>query len=184
VTEEVTATTNSPTPAPEVPKPSIKELHAQLRKAYDEALSSPCSGNGKGGRCYRVEVRASIGCSRPAPKRDSTSFLPNEVWGDNKWHPVSFPDSVIGVPQGRSWERFTRDGFFSYASAQALRWWLMADIQQYMGFSGLSTRLVEYEYEYSYKATPKRAVCVIDSEEREDIMPDWRTKRDDSDIEV
>jgi hypothetical protein len=76
----------------------------------------------------------------------------NQVF-DNRWRTVDFQQSPIGVP-GSVWlNRYTATlGFLPYESAQALRWWVLAELRK--GFQGicLETRLVRHEVQYNLKS--------------------------------
>lgn len=151
-------------------KPSWKDGILQLRKLDDAELGKGVSGSGTQ-RCWTVEARAAVGCSRA--KAPVAGMWGTKVWSDHHWERVGFKEGTPGVPAGQPWDEFTKHGFYSYAAAQALRWWFVAEQGS---FGALDTRLVEYEFKYSWEAKPLRTACDVISENREDIMPDWGKK--------
>ena len=143
------------------------DLLKQLRE--EEGL--PITGGSGSGtqRCYQVQARMCLGCG-PKPVTGAAGSFGELIVTDTRWETLYFPASEIGVPASRHFEEYGRYGFLSYAAAQALRWWFLA---RQLSTVGLDTRLVEYNFEYSYSAKPLRVVCVVDAEKREDVLPDW-----------
>lgn len=79
----------------------------------------------------------------------------NQVF-DNRWRTVCFQNSPIGVPvEGNLMDRPAAIlGYMPYQAAQALRWWLLAELNR--GLTGgicLETRIVRYEVKYSLSST-------------------------------
>lgn len=141
----------------------------ELRAAED--LKLPKLGNGSGtSKCWKVQARTSKGCG---PKKiESASVGMDNYLNDIEWQTLSFSSASIGVPPSPyHFDEFARHGFLSYAAAQALRWWFVAEQKGVSSY--LETRLVECEFKYSYSAEAKAVHCRIESEKREDIMPDW-----------
>lgn len=71
---------------------------------------------------------------------------------DNRWRTVRFDKSPIGVPSGLEscLDRYAALlGYYPYESAQALRWWFIAELNR-DSFGGLcvETRLVRHTVEY------------------------------------
>lgn len=149
-------------------EPNRTELLNRLREAPD--LPRGTNGNGTQ-RCYQVQARACRGCG-PKPIVGCEAGWNSKSLTDTQWQTLHFPAGVVGVPASRWNEEYARHGYLSYSAAQALRWWFLAEQN---GISGIETRLVEYEFKYSYSATALKVACVVDPEKREDIMPDWAT---------
>lgn len=146
-----------------------KSLLKQLRDSQDLPETLVKGGNGSGTMtCYKVEARMCHGCGPKEIKNIDTWNSP--VLTDSKWATLSFPTGSVGVPSSSFGQDYARYGYLSYQAAQALRWWFLAEQG---GVGAMETRLVQYEFEYSYTAKPIRAICVIDPEQREDILPDW-----------
>jgi hypothetical protein len=92
------------------------------------------------------------------------------------WCRVVFGESTgQGVPAAPLWKVHTIEhGMYSYAAAQALRWWLHAQAEFERGFfTLLETRLVEHTIETSHKITAVGAHQIIGSEDRSATMPNW-----------
>lgn len=100
-----------------------------------------CSGTDEG---WTVEARYVY----PSP------LVFGEQIFDSRWKSVDFYKSPIGVPSGNEnyMNRFAAlMGLLPYKSAQALRWWFLAELGR-DGISGglcLETRLVRHEVKYS-----------------------------------
>jgi hypothetical protein len=151
-----------------------KELEA-LRASQDVIEPKEGSQGSGTARCYRVEARL---CKGSPPKKmvgaSSQGLFGGDFLTDSKWSELSFPEGAVGVPPSDyGFEEYARHGFLSYKAAQAMRWWFLADQG---GISGIETRLVEYEFKHQYSAKSIRAICLVDPEQREDIMPDWGKK--------
>lgn len=76
---------------------------------------------------------------------------------DKRWKKVQFNPSVSGVPtrKGNAHDVGTY-GLMDYAAAQALRWWVLAELKASLEIHGLcfETRLVQHEIKYEYSVTP------------------------------
>lgn len=143
-----------------------KSLLEQLRDSQELQKGSNGSGTTT---CYLVQARCCKGCG-PKEIRGATTGMGKSILTDTAWETLYFPKSPIGVPPSRFNEEYARHGYYSYQAAQALRWWFLAE-QAFV--VGAETRLVQYTFKYSYSAEPVRAICLIDPEQREDILPDW-----------
>jgi hypothetical protein len=147
-----------------------RDLLKQLREHEDLPITS---NHGKGtSQCYQVQARACVGCGPKLITGAQTGSGKNNLI-DSHWETLYFSEGPIGVPASQWNDEFARHGFFSYRAAQALRWWFLA---AQPGITAIETRLVEYKFEYSYSAEAVRAVCVVDPEKREDLLPDWGKK--------
>lgn len=152
----------------------IKAKKLELRDLNDSNLWNGSKGSGSS-NCYRVEARCSVGCG-PKIIGGDNEWTGGLKLTDTEWTPISFPKSDIGVPASPfPHEQYAQHGYLSYQAAQALRWWWIANQG---GLNFVSTRLVKYEFNYNYEANPIEACCVIDSEQREDVMPDWGKKKE------
>ena len=149
---------------------SQKDLIDQLRanQQSPESLGGHSSGSGTS-RCYRVQARTCCGCG-PKEMVGAKTSMNRHILTDAKWETLFFPKASIGVPPAPFSEEYARHGYYSYAAAQALRWWFLAEQGALVSFE---TRLVEYTFKYSFSAEPVRPICLIDPEMREDMMPDW-----------
>ena len=153
-----------------------KSLLKQLR---DSQESPETLGKGSGGSgtntCYSVQARMVEGCSPVILKFTHASF--SQTVTDAKWETLHFPQvsrDKAGVKASIFDEKYADHGYYSYTAAQALRWWFLAEEPRF----AVETRLLEHKFEFSYSAKPVRAICLIDPEKREDIMPDWGTKHE------
>jgi hypothetical protein len=73
----------------------------------------------------------------------------NQIF-DNQWRTVQFSQGYPGVPTGGFMHSEAASlGFMSYQSAQAMRWWFLAELE--IGMSGMcmETRLVRHAIKYS-----------------------------------
>lgn len=119
--------------------------------ATSPALGSPAVERGvmphatAAGTCtgYSVEARVD------GPPRQLGKYLL-----DGEWRTVQFdaaPNGVPGFSHAEPW--LAHCGLLRYESAQALRWWLMAE-----AVWGVRTRLVRHKVQYSmqqYKGEPE-----------------------------
>ncbi len=149
-------------------KTKLDELR-ESQQTIDSAHVS-CKGNSIA-TCYIVQARMCRGCGPRSLPGQGKGWFRDEFLTDSKWQTVHFSEAPIGVPPSRFNEEYSRHGFYDYAAAQALRWWFIAEMQK--GIGSIETRLVKCKFEYTYSAEPVEIVCVVDPEEREDIMPDW-----------
>lgn len=148
----------------------LKDLKKQLRE--NVSLPSIGSSGSSTATCYKVQARMCNNCPPVGLKKDALSWI-QAVLTDTHWETLSFPEEKVGVPNGSPHNEFARYGYLTYTAAQALRWWFLAENRD-----SIETRLVEYQFEHSYKATPIKAVCLVDPEKRENIMPDWGKKNE------
>lgn len=145
----------------------------ELRAAEDTRMHVGGKGSGTE-RCWVVQARCSKGCG-PKQIVGATCGMGKNVLTDAKWETLHFPRGAGGVPMGPPYAKYIHHDYLDYAAAQALRWWFIAEQG---GLSFLETRLVEMEFKYTYSAEPVRAACLISSEERQDIMPDWNKPKE------
>ena len=81
---------------------------------------------------------------------------------DKKWRQVEFDQSAIRVPMSHVHHReLLEHGLFSYAAAQALRWWFhaQAEIECFGASHGLQTRLVLHQLTLEHEIS---AIGVVD----------------------
>ncbi len=100
--------------------------------------TSYCSGVENG---WTVEARYVY----PEPK-----VLGKQIF-DNRWRAVDFQTSPIGIPACNFSNRFGLHlGLLPYESAQALRWWFIAQINEDgAGALCMETRIVKHRVEYT-----------------------------------
>lgn len=93
-------------------------------------------------RVYTVEARL---IHDAAPVHECGMLL------DQQWRAVHFLRNMpIGVPSGLLWNKEAESqGYLSYESAMALAYWFLASCSTL----SVETRLVEHEFEYSFKST-------------------------------
>lgn len=146
-------------------------IKQQMREAMSADEQIPRGGNGSGtARCFRVQARTSEGCGPISIVGVQTGNMRNCLT-DSEWETLFFEKGPVGVPSSKSWfDEYARHDFLSYQAAQSLRWWFLAEQG---GCKSIETRLVEYEFKYTYSAEPVQAHCLVDPEKREDILPDW-----------
>lgn len=91
---------------------------------------------------------------------------------DNRWQPVQFDESPIGVPIRKEPMRFGGVGMtlLSYPAAQALRWWLHACAEAENRYC-LDTKLVEHKLTYQAKVEAIAEHGLISGEDRSSIKP-------------
>ncbi len=73
---------------------------------------------------------------------------------DEQWRQVEFDLSANSIPMSPVHHReLLEHGLFSYAAAQALRWWFhaQAEIECAGGAPGLETRLVQHRLTFSHE---------------------------------
>lgn len=118
-----------------------------------EKLASACS---RSGHCHGYIVEVRLNSTRPA--------VVNNMLLDTRWQRVSFSKTQQGVPRGPWYLYHELAGcdLLGYASAQALRWWFIANADADIGTYCLETRLVEYRIEYSTKTEPLRSLDVVE----------------------
>lgn len=104
----------------------------------DKSLQ-PGESNGSGSEpVYLIELKLA------QPKTINGKIYTKE------WTRVYFEEGMRGVPNKVHSEQARTSGFLSYQAAQALRWWLHADLEKQGAFSA-ETRIVKYVISYSYK---------------------------------
>jgi len=97
------------------------------------------------GTNYAYSVQAKYNYSEPRQFGDTIYH--------KEWKTVKFTESInCGVPNNSECWVAEHFGLFSYAAAQALRWWFHANTEQesYMARL-LETRIVKHKIEYSFK---------------------------------
>jgi len=138
----------------------IKDLEAkQERDMGWSGRAFPYSTEGRGGSevGYKVEARYN--------NRHPIDFG-KQLW-DDRWQRVRFDQGPIGVPKGNFLnENAQMLGFHSYYSAQALRWWFLAELErEAMGSLCWETRLVKHEIKYKLSSEALEAVETLTGEE-------------------
>lgn len=129
-------------------------------------------GTGSGTQTgYSVEARSPKGPAQVG-----------EMLLSEQWQKIAFPRGERGVPAPGGFDasgQLCTHGLYSYASAQALRWWLHAAAESDSedvtdGFSrlrsrlrwaagcGIETRLVKHEVKYQYSITAVSAEAVVE----------------------
>lgn len=103
---------------------------------------------------------------------------------DNRWRAVSFSSSSsFGVPAGAKWDmpEYQRTGTMSYQAAQAMRWWLHAEVESSTRGGGLclETRIVKHKITYSYSCERVSEHDTISGDDRSNCVPDWGAKKSD-----
>lgn len=81
------------------------------------------------------------------------------------WAPLHFPESPIGVPKGNvGWGHLPHTDLLPYESAQALRWWFLANanVSRPGGSLCVETRLIKHRCEYSFKEIAEEPVDATD----------------------
>ena len=95
-----------------------------------ESMSGSCTG-------YRVEARAIV------PRQ-----IPGGQIIGTEWTQVTFEKAPTGVRPHQEHEiGLAMFHLYSYAAAQALRWWLLSEVGHFM----LDTRLAKYRVNYDGK---------------------------------
>lgn len=74
------------------------------------------------------------------------------------WTPISFEKGRLGVPQGVVFGADRFSSLLAYPSAEALRWWFVANAAETHDDLCLETRLVEVRLTFSHKEVQTRAV--------------------------
>jgi hypothetical protein len=123
------------------------------------------SGSGKL-KAYSVEARSVY---------TEPQFFDGKIF-DERWREIHFAQSITcGVPRGPAWSILWLQacGLYSYAAAQALRWWFHANSEHLLC---LETRIVEHDITYSYDSQRLSEHGVIKGEDRSSIMPNWSDK--------
>lgn len=109
------------------------------------------SGGGSG-RGYTVEARLNF---------NGASEIINGIALGPTWATLHFPEAPIGVPKGAvCWGYLPHTSLLAYPSAQALRWWFLAnaEVSRAGGTLCIETRLVQHDCTYSFAETPVAAV--------------------------
>jgi hypothetical protein len=128
---------------------------------YREAASA------SGGFGYSVEARYNY----PEPKECCGKIF------DNRWAEIPIVESKVGVPEPRQDVGLMATRLYTYAQAQALRWWFVSIASLDGGFCW-ETRLVKHKIEYSYSALPVEYVEPMDR--RGDVPEDMcKGEKDD-----
>lgn len=74
------------------------------------------------------------------------------------WLPVHVSESPVGVPQSKDWRSIVTQGHYTYAAAQAIRWWFLAEAERCRLGILVETRLVKHETKYTSVTTAVAAV--------------------------
>ena len=105
---------------------------------------------------YRPEIRTSY---------HSPSLVAGHIV-DSEWRPIKFENrnDIFGVPSGYFDKQLAEHGLLSYAQAETIRWWFMAqaESERAVGALCLETRLQAYDLVTTYKVTPKNITGAID----------------------
>jgi hypothetical protein len=106
-------------------------------------------GPASSGTVFGYQVQARSTYSEPQ--------LANGVLLDQRWKTISFSSAPegFGVPRGDAWDWQLQATYcYSYAAAQALRYWWLASARLNPGGGYcIETRLVKFKIDYSIKAT-------------------------------
>lgn len=118
-----------------------KEERKHSMTAYERPFPyshNSCSGQDEG---WSVEARYIF----PEAKEFGKQIF------DSRWRQVDFFQSPIGVPSTTMLHRHASSmGLLPYQSAQALRWWFLAELErECMGSLCMETRLVRHTVKYS-----------------------------------
>jgi hypothetical protein len=85
---------------------------------------------------------------------------------DSEWRPIEYAtrQDQSGVPNGYFDKKLAEHGLLSFASAQAIRWWFVAnaEAERAAGALSLETRLQKYELVIDHKVTPGDAISALD----------------------
>jgi hypothetical protein len=73
---------------------------------------------------------------------------------DNQWRDLPFEIGAHGIPMGSRFDVHQQMGLMTYAAAQALRWWFLADLTVAGKEYRFETRLVRHEVTYSISTKP------------------------------
>ncbi len=127
-------------------KTEASDIEAEPPEFPRDSMSG--SGSVRG---YTVEVRLMF---------NGHSRVVNGMALGPTWARVHFPEAPIGVPKGRFLGSLSDDvvPFMAYPSAQALRWWFIANAAMTHDDICLETRLVEHDLSYQHKDVETRAV--------------------------
>ena len=113
---------------------------------------------------YRVEGRSVV---KPI-------VVPTGQIFDGEWREVNFPESDKGISYPIDPSLY-KSGLNTFNASQALRWWLLAEIEHTRVGIHLETRLVEYEVRYEQVITAVGASHIIK-------CPTWLYKEANEDV--
>ena len=74
------------------------------------------------------------------------------------WLPVQVDRGPVGVPVSADWRNIATQGHYTYAAAQAIRWWFLAEAERCRLGMFVETRLVKHETNYMSLTTAVAAV--------------------------
>jgi hypothetical protein len=78
---------------------------------------------------------------------------------DNRWQEYYPTKSLIGVPVHKT--ALHETGTFSFEAAQAIRWWLYAELEWELTISCFETRIVEHKITYTYTKQRVAEHCIV-----------------------
>lgn len=110
-------------------------------------------GPSQGGTNFGFQVQARYMNSQPEQFGD--------VILDQRWKTLTFDPSPLGVPTARAWEFYLPAlGLMNYESAQALRWWFLANcvVNRLGGRLCVETRIVQFKVTYDFKSVAESVV--------------------------
>lgn len=126
----------------------------QAEEVKPEFPSDRCSGSG-GDSGYSVEARLMF---------NGACELVGGIPLGPTWTPLHFQQASIGVPKGNvGYGHLPFTDLLPYESAQALRWWFLANANASRsgGTLCVETRLIKHRCEYTFKEIAEEAVEVI-----------------------
>lgn len=131
-------------------------MHEPYNK--DKRFSAKSGAPSQGGTDYGYLVEARVDLSDP-----------EQICGhllDNRWRTIYFTKNQLGVPNQCSADAVNVLGLHTYHAAEALRYWFMAEAQNFRGWGiGLETRLRCYKV--TYKLDSFKELFPEDMEEME-----------------
>lgn len=121
----------------------LKEARQKAEMAAERKYPSFVGSQSGETRAYTVEARYNN--LHPIQVHDQIF--------DNRWKQLHFKEGVNGVPSGDPLHPFFREmRVLTWAQAQALRWWFVAELErQALGSLCFETRIVQHKIVYSYR---------------------------------
>lgn len=108
---------------------------------------------------WSVEARSGIKCP----------IACGELLLGSEWVQVPFSRAPGGVPSGGLFFQGADLGLLTFAAAQALRWWFLADLRASYKDIGVETRIVRYEVKFSKECTAVAAGEFADSRSENNV---------------